>query len=96
MKIYVVERNNPKCWEEPQIYTDGNKAIADIRKEYEGQMKKLGTSHEIADSGDGSYGCDWMINEEHFCGECQITEDWEKIVGSGELQNMRFRKWVLL
>ena len=77
MKIYVVERNNPECWEEPQVYTDGKKAIADIRKEYEEMMEKLGTSQEIADAGDGEYGCDWMIDEEHFCGDCQIEADWD-------------------
>ena len=55
MKMYVVERNNPECWEEPNIYTDGKKAIADIRKEYEEQMEELGTSQEMSDAGDGEY-----------------------------------------
>lgn len=27
MKIYIVERNNPQCWEEPEVYLDGKEAI---------------------------------------------------------------------
>ena len=38
-------------------------------------MEELGTSQEMSDAGDGEYACDWMIDEEHFCGECQIDAD---------------------
>ena len=33
MKIYIVERNNPECWIEPEVYLDGEVAINDILKE---------------------------------------------------------------
>ena len=76
MKIYIVERNNPKTWEEPEVYLDGKRAIEDIKKEYTTQMKELGISQKEADEGFGNYGCDWMIDEENYCGDCQISEDW--------------------
>lgn len=41
MKIYIVERNNPQCWEEPEVYFDGKEAIEDIKKEYIEQMEEL-------------------------------------------------------
>lgn len=77
MKIYIVERDNPQCWEEPEVYVDGKQAVADIKKEYEEQMEELGTSQEIADDGYGGYGCYWMIDEENYCGSCLISCDYD-------------------
>lgn len=44
MKIYIVERDNPNYTPEPEVFTDGRKALATVKGEYEDQMKDLGTS----------------------------------------------------
>lgn len=75
MKIYIVERNNPQCWEEPEVYLDGKEAIADIKKEYEAQMKELGIEKDDPENGYGAAWCTWMIDEERCCGDCLIDRD---------------------
>lgn len=75
MRIYIVERNNPQCWEEPEVYLDGNEAIVDIRKEYEAQMEELGIDKDAPDNGYGIAWCEWMIDEENHCGSCLIDRD---------------------
>lgn len=75
MKIYIVERNNPWCWEEPEVYLDGNKAVADIRKEYEAQMEELGIEKDDPDDGYGIAWYEWLIDEENYCGDCLIDRD---------------------
>lgn len=75
MKIYIVERNNPQEWIEPEVYLDGTAALEDVRKEYQEQMKELGTSQEKADAGFGSCGCYWIFNEDSCCGSCLIDRD---------------------
>ena len=77
MKIYIVERDNPQCWEEPQVYMDGKEAVEAIREEYEAQMSELGTSQKYADDGLGGYGCYWEIDEEQLCGSCLIDSDYD-------------------
>ena len=75
MKIYIVERNNPQEWIEPEVYLDGAKALEDVRKEYLAQMEELGTSQEKADAGFGSCGCYWMFDEDGCYGSCLIDRD---------------------
>lgn len=75
MKIYIVERNNPQCWEEPEVYFDGNKAIEDIKKEYEAQLEESGIRKDDSDNGYGAAWCEWMIDEENYCGDCLIDRD---------------------
>lgn len=64
MKIYIVERNNPQCWEEPEVYLDGKEAIADIKKEYEAQMEELGIEKDDPDNEYGVAWCEWMIDRD--------------------------------
>lgn len=75
MKIYIVERNSPYEWVEPQVYLDGKAAVADVRREYEAQLEELGTSQQEAESGLGSCGCYWMIFEDICCGDCLIDRE---------------------
>ena len=51
MKIYIVERDNPSYKPEPEVFTDGSKALETVKREYEDQMKELRTSQEKADAG---------------------------------------------
>lgn len=67
MKIYIVERNNPERWMEPEVYLDGKEAIEDILKEYQSQLEVLDDYSCI-----GSY---WMIDEEKYCGDCLIERE---------------------
>lgn len=46
MKVYVVERDNPKYRFEPEVLLNGNKAVSIVKEEYTKQMKELGTSQE--------------------------------------------------
>lgn len=39
MTIYIVERNNPESWEEPEVYVNGKKALDTVREEYESKRK---------------------------------------------------------
>lgn len=75
MKIYIVERNNPEEWVEPEVFYYGNEAVAEVKKEYEAQMKELGTNQEKADAGFGCCGCYWMVDEKNYCGDCLIDRD---------------------
>ena len=75
MKIYIVERNNPVEWEEPQIYLEGKKAVEDVKNEYNAQMEELGTTQEKADKGFGSCGCYYMVDEDRYYGSCLIDRD---------------------
>lgn len=75
MKIYIVERDNPKEWIEPEVFADGKKALDIVRKEYETQMSELGTSQEKADKGFGNYGCYWQFEEDSCVGSACIDSD---------------------
>ena len=66
-KIYIVECNNPECWEEPQVYTDGMKAIEDIKEEYKAQLEELMGYSSVNDY--------WMIDEKKCCGNCMIERE---------------------
>lgn len=75
MKIYIVERDNPKYRPEPEVFVDGNKAISTVKEEYVNQMEELGTSQEKADAGYGSCGCYWNFTGGDFCGDALIDRD---------------------
>ena len=75
MKVYVVERDNPKYRFEPEVLLNGNKAVSIVKEEYTKQMKELGTTQEKADDGYGCYGCYWNFSEGCFCGDALIDCD---------------------
>jgi len=77
MKIYIVERDNPTEWIRPEVFTDGAKALSIVRKEYEAQMSELGTSQEMADKGEGCYGCYWQWTENSYEGSACIDSDYD-------------------
>ena len=75
MKIYIVERDNPNYTPEPEVFTDGRKALATVKGEYEDQMKDLGTSQEKSDAGFGNCGCYWFFCDSDYCCDCLIDRD---------------------
>lgn len=80
--VYVVERDNPNTRPDPEVFTDGKRALEKVKKEYTSQMKELGTSQENADSGKGNYGCYWNFDDNTFVGDalidCDVDADrWE-------------------
>lgn len=75
MKIYIVERDNPKYKPEPEVFLDGNKAVSTVREEYIKQMEALGTSQEKANAGNGPCGCYWNFEEGDCCGDALIDQD---------------------
>ena len=75
MKVYVIERDNPKYKPEPEVFLDGNKAVSIVKEEYINQMKELGTSQEKADAGYSSCGCYWNFTDGDFCGDALIDCD---------------------
>lgn len=75
MKIYIVERDNPSYKPEPEVFTDGNKALHIVQEEYTNQMEVLGTSQEKSDAGYGSCGCYWNFEDGEYCGDALIDQD---------------------
>lgn len=78
--IYVLERDNPGYTPEPEVLLDGEIAIDIVRREYNEQMKELGTSQEKSDAGYGSCGCYWNFSsdtEGDFCGDAVIDRDYD-------------------
>ena len=75
MKIYIVERDNPSYKPEPEVFTDGNKALHIVQEEYTNQMEVLGTSQEKSDAGYGSCGCYWNFKDGEYCGDALIDQD---------------------
>lgn len=91
MKLYIVERDNPKHKPEPEIFFDGNKAVKTIKEEYIMQLENLGTSQEKADAGYGSCGCYWNFEEGECCGDALIDLDcdgdrWEWRITEHEVE----------
>lgn len=91
MKIYIVERDNPKYKPEPEVFLDGNKAVSIVKEEYIKQMEELGTSQEKANAGNGSYGCYWNFTDGDFCGDALIDCDcdgdrWEWRITEHEVE----------
>jgi len=75
MKIYIVERDNPSYKPEPEVFTDGTKALETVKAEYHAQMEELGTTQEKSDAGFGSCGCYWNFNGDNCIGDCLIDLD---------------------
>ena len=77
MRIYIIERDNPKYKPEPEVLIDGNKAVNTVKEEYVKQMEEHGISQEKADAGYGSCGCYWNFEEGGCCGNALIDEDYD-------------------
>ena len=91
MKIYIVERDNPSYKLEPEVFTDGNKALETVRTEYCNQMKELGTTQEKSNAGYGSCGCYWNFDNDSYIGDCLIDRDidgdrWEWRITEHEIK----------
>lgn len=54
MNIYILEKNNPSCWEEPEVFINPDKAVEKVREEYEAIKEDIG----VEDENDG-YGQAW-------------------------------------
>lgn len=76
MKIYIIERDNPSYKPEPEVFTDGKKALDTVKREYKDQMEELGTNQETVDNGFGNYGCYWNFDDSGFTGDCLIDSDY--------------------
>jgi len=72
MKIFIIERDKPECWLEPEVFTDGDKALEVIKNEYESQKKALEITDSDIKSGSGSYDCYNTIDKNNYCGEIGI------------------------
>ena len=72
MKIYVVETIYPESNPEPEVFTDGKKAVEYVRTEYKEVEESIRKSEKDFDT---KYESFLKINED-FCGECQISGDW--------------------
>lgn len=75
MKIYIVERNDPYEWQEPEVFEDGNAAVEVVRKEYEGCKYNLGIEDDDPDNGYGTGWAEWEIDEGCYYGEALIDRD---------------------
>lgn len=75
MKIYIVERDNPKYKPEPQVFLDGNKAVNTVKEEYIKQMEEFETFQEKSDAGYGPCGCYWNFIKGEYCGDALIDLD---------------------
>ncbi len=75
MKIYIVERDNPSYKSEPEVFTDGNKALEAVKIEYNDKMKEFGTSQEESDAGYGNCCCYWNFDGDSCIGDCMIDCD---------------------
>lgn len=75
MKIYIIERDEPKYKPDPEILFNGMDAINKVRKEYDSLMKELNTSQEKSDAGHGFYGCYWNFVGDGYCGDALIEEE---------------------
>lgn len=92
MTIYIVERNNPESWEEPEVYVNGKKALDTVREEYESQKEELGIEDE--NDGYGAGWCEWNISECDYCGDAVIDRDidgdrWQWRITQHHFINMR-------
>lgn len=76
MKVYILERDNPSFRPEPEVYTDGNKAVIKVKEEYMERLGELDTDQEKADIGLGGYGCYWNFTENEYCGDALISSDY--------------------
>lgn len=77
LTVFVVERDNPKTRPEPEVLTDGAKALEIVRKEFNGMMAELGTSLDNSDIGVGCYGCYWSFAENECIGTALIDADYD-------------------
>lgn len=59
MTIYILERDNPHCHPEPEVFLDGESAFKIAKKEFEEQLLAFGTSLEECERGEGCFGCYW-------------------------------------
>ena len=76
MKIYIVERNNPYEWQEPEVFKDGSIAVEVVREEYERCKYNLGIEDDDADNGYGAGWAEWEIDEGcYYGGEALIDRD---------------------
>lgn len=75
MKIYIVERDNPKYKPEPEVFLDGKKAVNTVKEEYEKQMNELDTTQEKANAGYGPCECCWNFEDGEYCGDALIDMD---------------------
>lgn len=73
MTIYIVERINPECFEEPQVFLNGREAVMTIRKEYE-EEKEFLEIDSVSLEDEYDYEWDYDIDENNFCGGCYIEE----------------------
>lgn len=75
MKLYIIERNDSIHIVDPEIFTDGNKAVKIVKKEYYERAAELEISPEVVeDGGDNHHDCNWDIDEDDFAGECVIDD----------------------
>ena len=77
LTVYVIERDNPQTRPEPEVLTDGKKALEMVRAEFEAQMRELGTSLDNSDIGADCYGCYWEFAEEQYIGTALIDSDYD-------------------
>ena len=75
MTIYILERDNPYCRPEPEVFLDGENAFKIAKGEFEEQMLVLGTCLEETESGEGRYGCYWEFDGN--TGSALIDSDYD-------------------
>lgn len=73
MKIYILERDNPTCWEEPEVFINPDKAIKKAKEEYEVVKEDIGVTDE--NDGYGEAWCEWNVDEEIGIGDALIDRD---------------------
>lgn len=89
MKIYIIERDNPKYKPNPEVFFDGNKAVNTVKEEYIKQMDEPETSREkqMLYSSCGYY---WNFEEGECCGDALIDQDngerWEWKITEHEVE----------
>lgn len=73
MKIYILERDNPTCWEEPEVYDNPDNAVLKVKLEYAEVKNDIGIIDE--NDGYGSGWCHWDIDEDTGIGTALIDRD---------------------
>ena len=77
MIVYVIERNNPQTWEEPQIVLNGKDALNIVREEYENKINELSEIYRSEKSMEiFEFGCYWFFDENSFTGTATIEADY--------------------
>lgn len=73
MKIYILERNNPTCWEEPEVFINPDKAIEKVREEYESVKEDVGIT--CKEDEDYIAWCEFEFDKETGVGTALIDRD---------------------